>query len=246
MEDSTNSNIVPICMWQLWDVFRDESVLARVRADIQPALSTDGGNGHRLDIEQLKNRPLLQSVYSESLRLNSTIYCSRYTGDKEVQVNEWVFPKNSILLIPTHSAHQDETVWNTKDGRFPLDKFWADRFLVYEGDPSSGPGLQTASMARPDDKGSGSTSPRFTMDGVGGSYFPYGDGCRVCPGRFFAKNVMLVALALMVRDYDVDLLVKGRDWKPRLDPMYHGFGGEFPMDKIPFRIRKRARPKQEA
>ena len=238
---SANSNIVPICMWQFWDVFRDNDVLTRVRADVEEALGPSVGTGDGIDVERLKCRPLLQSVYAESLRLNSTIYCSRYTGDQEVQVNEWTFPKNSILLIPTHSAHQDDTIWNTKHGQFPLDKFWADRFLVYPGDLSSGPGLKSYAMTRLQYSSADCVSPVFTTEGVGGSYFPYGSGARVCPGRFFAKDVMLVALALMVQSYDLEFITKSDDWRPRLDPMYHGFGGQFPLDKLPFRIRKRAR-----
>lgn len=60
----------------------------------------------------------------------------------------------------------------------------------------------------------------------------------MCPGRFLAKGVIAVALAMMVRRFDLEILT---DEIPTGKDRF-GIGVELPTCKIPFRIRKRKRP----
>lgn len=39
--------------------------------------------------------------------------------------------------------------------------------------------------------------PYFSLDGLNGSWIPYGGGFRACPGRHFAKREILMTLAVM-------------------------------------------------
>jgi len=61
-----------------------------------------------------------------------------------------LIPQNKLILVNTWLAHTNEVVWNTKNGAFPLDILWAQRFLIDPNDRSSGPTkkrLQTQAKA---------------------------------------------------------------------------------------------------
>lgn len=136
-------------------------------------------------------------------------------------------------------------IWNagTPDDPHPLDRFWADRFLVYPDDPSSGPSRRdlstTAKLQRKSDSGfKRETGPRFSMDGVTGGWIPYGGGQRICPGRYFAKQEIIGTFATLFTYYDIELL-PAKDWVPKPNMKFFPFGGLPPLGKIPFRIRRR-------
>ena len=60
----------------------------------------------------------------------------------------------------------------------------------------------------------------------------------MCPGRYFAKQEMIGALALMSTVYEVELKVPV-DWEPQPNMDYFLLGGLPVKDRIPFRIRRR-------
>ena len=151
-----------------------------------------------------------------------------------MKINEWILPKGEIVLIATTPAHMDEKIWNTgRANAYPLNRFWAERFLVYPGDPTSGPTKVSYQRNFEVRKGE---EPRFSLDDLGGSWIPYGGGFRACPGRHFAKREILMTLAIMVTLFDIDV-----DGSKALqtDPRANGLGAQRPKNKIPFRIRKR-------
>lgn len=97
----------------------------------------------------------------------------------------------------------DTSFWNTGrvvDGKaqHPVDKFWAERFLVYDNDPASGP------LRKPDcdfatDSDNCKGGGKVATAGLRGHWFPFGGGASKCPGEALAKRSMLsaVAMALM-------------------------------------------------
>ena len=60
-------------------------------------------------------------------------------------------------------------------------------------------------------------------------------GNAICPGRLLAKRVTLFTIALMTRDYDMEI----SDVPLQLGSMKFGMGVDKPKKPIPFRIRKR-------
>lgn len=230
-------------MWHVYATFQDPSLLSRVRSE----LATTFGKAPLFEMayeeQKFKDLHLLQSVYAETLRLRIHAYSARYTEDDHLQINEWLYPKHSAILVSTVPAHMDETFWNTKNGAYPVDKFWSDRFLVYPHDPHSGPWKNAKTSASHEERASqGRTvcdGPRFTIAGTNGSWIPYGGGPRVCPGRIFSKRVMLVACAIMVTQYDLELHIADDDPALKFIPKFYGWGGQRPAGKVPFRIRKR-------
>jgi len=77
--------------------------------------------------------------------------------------------------------------------------------------------------------------PRFSLEGLAASWIPYGGGVRLCPGRHFAKQEMLVSAAVRLAAYEVELR-PGEKYE--VDKDYYGFGAMPPKGKIAARIRR--------
>lgn len=236
-----NTNAILASIWATLDVFRDAELLERVRRDVELCRSGAG----RLDIDKLLKRPLLQSIYAETLRLRVHVYISRFAEHEELSVGDWSIPKKSAVLVSTTPAHLDPDAWNTgRDGRHPVDAFWADRFLVHPGDAERTGPLRRSSEAgaarRRCDSVVGdddSNEPVFSADNISGSWFPYGGGVRMCPGRQFAKREVLLTLALMASLFDVEV---GADAAAlQMSWADFGLGTQRPTGRLPFRIRRR-------
>ena len=87
-------------------------------------------------------------------------------------------PKAKLGLWNSDLPHMDEQFWNTKGGQYPVSEFWAERFLVEEGDPASGP-VRPEARTKEGRGGSGEKEDRkgkvsFTTEGLDGSWVPYG------------------------------------------------------------------------
>jgi hypothetical protein len=144
---SANINVHPAAIWTIIEVFNDQSLLSRVRAELRQIGFSAITSSQ--DLEKLLSIPLLQSANAEVLRLRTEVQSVFYSEREDIKINEWRFPKKSIILVPAGPAHRDPNVWNTRDGEHPVNAFWADRFLVYPNDPRSGPKRKTpAELAR--------------------------------------------------------------------------------------------------
>lgn len=227
-------------VWTIIEIFRDKDVLSRVRAELQSAGFT--GITTDQDIDQFLGLPLLQSIHAEILRLRVDVQ-SVFTSDREdIRINEWRFPRKSLLLVPTGAAHKDENFWNTKNGKYPLNRFWADRFLLYPNDPQSGPRKKTVveieKAAQQQKKIAVATSdPKFISSGLANSFMPFGVGERTCPGRFFARREIIAFCAQIVDRFDIDILLMEKDFE--ISSKFYGLGTQRPQCRIPFRIRRR-------
>ena len=178
---------------------------------------------------------MLQSIYAEVLRLRIAAFIMRSPERGSMELNAWRFPKGEIMLVATTPAHMDKSLWNTGQAdEHPLDRFWAERFLVYPSNPWSGP-TRKAQIQESKKNYTGDT-PVFSTNGLEGAWFPYGGGFRACPGRHFAKREIIMTFATMVTMFDIE--VDGSK-ALKTDPRANGLGAQRPRHAIPFRIRKR-------
>lgn len=207
------------------------------------------------DIDSLLRQPLLQSVYSETLRLYIRVFITRYPTRSDLRINDWLFPKNKVILVSTDPAHFDSTVWNTAEGLYPLTAFWPKRFLVGEGVYKDSPARNTAVLHNDENPlvshekklqtkcSSPQTSkidtkmpPKFTLKGLNGSWIPFGGGSRACPGRHFAKREILIAVAMMLTAFDIEPL--GDEKVLEIRSGRYGLGAQNPVGKVPVRMRR--------
>ena len=240
---AANSNAIPSVGWMALHTLMDPALTQRVRKEVDACVlpSADGTMSQpRFDFTKLTASPLLQSIYAETLRLYIANLVTRTPIGSDLRVGRWSFPKDRIIFLNGTMLGQAPQVWNAgpPDDPHPLDKFWADRFIVYPEDPKSGP--QNPSVSRDEKRrmDDGRDGPYFTTRGLSGAWIPYGGGPSMCPGRHFAKNEMIGALAILLTLFDIELRVP-ENFDPQPDLLFYGLGGMPIKNKIPFRIRKR-------
>jgi len=81
----------------------------------------------------------------------------------------------------------------------------------------------------------------FSLSGLEAQWIPFGGGSSACPGRIFAKRVILYTCVYFVSQFD--LSVPSSTWE--MDSSAFGLGTQKPKHKIPFTIRRRTLPLEE-
>ncbi|KAM7185505.1 Cytochrome P450 [Naviculisporaceae sp. PSN 640] len=185
-----NSNTIPAAAWMLIHLVQDPSLFKAVQEEAMEALITDGATGTRsINRAKLVTLPLLQSVYIEVLRLHVSFSIMREVNNS-IDMNGHRIPKGSFLQGMTDLGHFEDEVWSTEG--HPASEFWASRHLVYkEITTETGERKRVAEVS---------------MEGKNGSFFPYGGGTGICPGRHFAKQEILLAVASIVTRFDVEFI----------------------------------------
>ncbi|KAK5625606.1 hypothetical protein RRF57_001322 [Xylaria bambusicola] len=246
-------------MLSVYHIFQNEELLRRVRHGIQEYLSTQSGTIHDVDPQHLaKEVPILSSVYAETMRMYINIYSMYSSPYEDVNLGKWVLPKGAHALVMSHPNHMDASFWNTRNGKHPVQTFWADRFMVDPCDPNSGPVNPELCKTPRQEKPSSEQKPYFSLEGCQGAWLPYGGrflnpddslyriasdqvspsplgGHGMCPGRFLAKAIIVFTSALIVSEYDLEF--KGA---LEFTNTRYGFGIADLKNRVPFRIRKRA------
>lgn len=252
----TIGNVVPTSMFAAFHIFSDKDLLARVRNDIQHYVGQ--GSVQNVDPHHFsKDMPLLSSLYAETLRVYIKVYSVYSSPHADVDLGKWVLPKGALAVLNSEPSHMDATFWNTKGGKYPVNSFWADRFLVDPSDSDSGPTNPAFRRRTTAAEKDGAKDPYFSTDGCEGAWIPYGGslpllssslrlcphtdadtfsgGHSMCPGRFLARNVVIFSNALLASEYDIELSSNSIEFTKKR----YGFGVEDMKNPIPFRIRKR-------
>ncbi|KAH6689456.1 cytochrome P450 [Plectosphaerella plurivora] len=134
--------------------------------------------GGVFDIEMLEGMPLLQAVYLETMRLHVAISITREAVE-DVRIDGFDIPKGRMVQAPTSFGGEDEAVWGEDVG------VWR-------------PGRHL----RDDGKG----GREFVVSAKAGEFFPYGGGATVCAGRHFAKQEIMLGVAVMVSRFDIEFV----------------------------------------
>ncbi|KUJ09823.1 cytochrome P450 [Mollisia scopiformis] len=233
---AVNSNVVPSTFWAVLEIFRRPELLFQVRKRLPDIRTTAGFLQHFSDSEKrasICTEPLLQSIFAETLRLRVHVYMARLFIHDSVDLDGWRIPQGKLCLVSSHPAHMHGSEWNTAGGKHPLEEFWPYRFLV----PSENVSNQSESVPAQASNEELQANMSFSLNGLDGSWIPFGGGPRGCPGRFLAKHHMITTMASMVLLFEIDILAKERAF--RMDETKYGAGTLHPVGEIPFRIRSR-------
>lgn len=169
----------------LIEIAQDKSLQQAIREEVATAHIADAkSDGVTLDSSKLVKLPLLQSVFTETLRLHMHFNVIRHVRQDGVVLDlhrtstpspetrkdksgsgigtTVSIPRNSMLQAPMMTAHLDETVWGTPG--HPASQFWAGRHVKYSDH-----------HVATDDIGGGKKKKRvFSMAARPSSFFPFG------------------------------------------------------------------------
>ncbi|KAI5862347.1 cytochrome P450 [Durotheca rogersii] len=223
-----NGNTLPIATWILMELIQDPPLLRRVRQEAQQAFAVDELTGQRrlADVEKLLSMPLIQSVYSEALRMHISFNATREALE-DIWIGGYRIAKGSLIQTPTQIAHYEDAVWNA-DGH-PAAEFWAERHLDYTA--------KTGEDTKPGEA-------RFSINARPTSYFPYGGDHAMCPGRHFAKREIIMAVAIIVVKFDIEFVQwlhydgSASDRPARNDKKYAGAAGMPPDREMKIRWKR--------
>lgn len=213
---SMNTNVAPAAFWFFFETLRSPELFREASLEVRHSCIT--GHPQSIVVKDLVNRPLLSSIYAEVLRKYVAIMMIRET-QQATEFGEWNVPKGQRVVVCSYTEHMDPQHWNTgsPSDPHPVKEFWGKRFLV------------------PD-----TTPPKFEISGRAGTWIPYGQGERMCPGRHFTKTQMLLTFAKLMAEFDFELKIPNiSSWNPKLNMSHFGFGALPPGERIPFRVRRR-------
>lgn len=232
-------------------ILQSENITTRVTAEMDSCFE------HRTiqpNLSELCSGPLLNSIYRETLRLKQLGPVARVPRKTNYLLSgKWsILPRTPILAV-SWLAGRDEDFWNTgatlPDGRqeHPVEQFWAERFLTYPDDATSGPIRRpnTYETARNNQMRGKERSPeddktaKLAVAGLQGHYFPFGGGAYRCPGEMFARQLTMSTVAIMLRMLDIELV----DTKAAMNVT--SYYAQYPLGdhrfdrKVPIRVRRK-------
>jgi cytochrome P450 len=187
------------------------SLFRAVRAEVLTAFSPSPSGGQpTLNITKLLSLPLLQSILVETLRIHLSLNLFREVENPAgIVIGGYRIPKGCLVQAVVSAAHKDEKRWGVEG--HTADEFWAERHVktAVKGDEER-------------------LIPEFEVAGKRGSFIPFGGGSGMCPGRFVAKQEILMTLAMIIARFDVEFVEwttldgKPSDREARDDPGYDG------------------------
>lgn len=211
------------------EAVQNDGLLKALREEISTAVLPDTTEPRQIefDIAKLLSLPLLSSVLTETLRLRISTTPTRLLLN-DLTVDGYVLKAGNCLMVPSWLAHT-EAQWSSEG--HPATSFWPERFLERTGSANQ-KSKATSSTPAP--------SP--------GTYFPFGGGSSMCPGRFFAKQEILTAVGIIILRFDIELIRyiehdgKNSERGPEPDVRKAGSGALLPDRDIMVRVRKHPPP----
>lgn len=204
-------------------IWSDENLLSRIRHELSSKTTLSDSNGAPaiiLEADSLDKLPLLNSVYAETLRCYVQAFITRGSAQSDLPIGSWWLPQAQIAMVSSHVCHMDENVWNTQDGKHPVNTFWSDRFLVKRNDETSGPlklkmrahmGLDAKTRREESSLQNGSKDVSCDMRGLKGSWIPYGGKILItqstCATMIDAFSRWFWCLPWQIDDQKVDVVV---------------------------------------
>ncbi|KAK4209280.1 cytochrome P450 [Rhypophila decipiens] len=162
------------------EAFRQILVEIATHPDIVPALRkevTEQVTTHGATISALTNMVLLDSVMKEAQILSSP-----KVALERIALNDTTLPDGNIIPRGSHIMVESMNLWDPAVYPKPYE-FDGYRFLRR--------------------REAGDTSSQFVQSSA--DYHVFGGGRHICPGRFFANNILKLALSHILLKYDIRL-----------------------------------------
>lgn len=216
---ASTSILVPVSFWLCYETLRTPVLFDRVTRELKNSRDV---HSRQHDFSQLSSTPFLQSLHAEACRkYGITIPARRVVVPTFALDEKYIVPKGTTIIMPSKYAGQYTSGWaavRTSLVERPLDQFWPERFLVNKKEEEK---------------------ERFSDAGLIGNWTSFGGGAHHCPGRFWARNIGMVMLAVLVEEFEIQ--IEDAETASTFDPVWNesAFGTARPRGKIAARIRKR-------
>ncbi|KAH6883874.1 cytochrome P450 [Thelonectria olida] len=244
----TFANTIPATAWMMLYVLLDKRITERVKEELSTIDLMGSGFTNTGD---LASRPLLNSIYCETLRLRVASAVGRKSTIKIRTPGGWEFEANNPIMFPSWLSGLDDSFWNTgrtlSEGgpQHPVDTFWAERFLQYPDDPLSGParteslGHQPSVEKEVPKSANDDRRAKLVTKGVQGHWFPFGGGVSKCPGEALARQTILISVAFMFHNFEIRLSSPDEARKAGSKHRALPFGSHAFDRPVPITIRRR-------
>ena len=137
---------------------KDAALLKAVREEVAGAFVMDSVTGARtLDVQKVVALPLLQSLFTEVLRLRVSMIIMRVV-EEAMSIGGVNIAKGSLIHAYSRIAQTDEDTWGVPE--HPADQFWAERHIKYVEERN-----QTGQLRR---------KSEFVMAASPACFFPFG------------------------------------------------------------------------
>lgn len=195
-----SSNAIPATAWTLCHILTsdDKTLLPDLMGELITAQRPDGS----LDINKLVQLPLLSSMYSETLRVHVDVLVTRTINQTFTLPSSLpghpghLLEKGNIAMAPSYLSHHDSVFWSTYGEETVDPDIWHARRFLHQG--------------------------KYSTIGTSNKLFPFGGGNQMCPGRVFAKQEILAAIAIVLLMFDID--VEAGESLPGIRRQYNGTG----------------------
>ncbi|KAF3939020.1 hypothetical protein ABW19_dt0206282 [Dactylella cylindrospora] len=183
-------NTVPTAFWTLFNIFSRASLLQEIRKELEDMAVSREGDECYIDVAALKIKcPLLLSTFEETQRTRTLHANSRQVMEETVLDGKYWLKKGSYVQIPTAPLHSHRDAWGDDTAEFDPRRFMPERMATY-----SGKGQLPISY----------------------SFLAWGTAPTLCPARQFASTEILVFIALLVLQVDLEQVLPGGrsgEWK---------------------------------
>ena len=243
-----NANSIPAIFWMMYEALQRPALLTQVLDTIAASQTIRiQSSSAVVDVERLSSVPILLSMYSETLRVYTSLFSMRSALHGDFKIGPYTIPQGKLIAVDSSVSAMDSRVWNSrakeseKDEDQSVEQWWAERFLVKSRDPPSGPFCSPESDAvaagRTDYPLVPFGNKRYSTEGLAGAWTPYGGGARQCPGRNFAKQEIIVGFGLIFSMLEIELHEPSTQGSVKPNMKYYGLGTLPPKYKVPFHIR---------
>jgi cytochrome P450 len=215
-------NSIPAIFWLFYYLMKNKEAYDAVQAEVESVVQgRTSGNESCFSMDELDQMPVLNSAFTEALRLSHGAFSLRQVlEDVPLQVkapsgetSSYLLEKGSNVMMLMSIMHQDPTIFPN-----PL-SFDYKRFMP---DPVTG------------------EQPSFKRNGkVVDPLRFFGGGSHMCPGRKFIVYEAKAFIASLLQQYDMKLSMDELNGTVGIDKTYQGLGVNKPERDVDVLIRKR-------
>jgi hypothetical protein len=177
------TNAIPSIGWMLMHILSPTNP-PELRDWVMDEIKSAQREDGSIDVPLLSKLPLLNSMFHEVLRVYIDLLIVRQV-DADTTIGSHIVHKNEMIMAPSWLSHRNPEHFAKPDAFDPA------RFLV--DDPKTG-------------------KMKFSTEGLTGKFFPFGGGHYMCPGRTFAKQEVLGAVAVLLLNFDIEFVEFVKQW----------------------------------